>query len=176
VEQAVLIRVKDFLIDPAQLWPGGTGGGQPLGLVDLDVCPQDVRLEALPPFPLIGLGDPAHPVARALDAIVESAVRRGVDPTTSRARVPRRWQFNCCAAVAALDPQVRSIKLRAAGPPFSIGGDLEEFGTTRDPATAHLIRSSTLPAVPLARRADWSKFRRRNSGRKAQSQRREKTL
>jgi enoyl-CoA hydratase/carnithine racemase len=55
--------------------------------------------------------------------------------------------------VAALDPQVRSIKLRAEGPTFSIGGDLEEFGTTRDPATAHLIRSRTLPAVLLARRA-----------------------
>ena len=56
--------------------------------------------------------------------------------------------------VAALDPQVRSIKLRAVGPAFSIGGDLEEFGTTRDPATAHLIRSCTVPAEPLARRAD----------------------
>jgi enoyl-CoA hydratase len=235
VEQAVLNRVKDFLIDPAQLWPGGSGYGQPLGLVDLDVCPQDVRLEVLPPFPLIGLGDPAHPAALGLDAIVESAVsaealirqitrapraaavaiqllrsldglptmralqlesmcygllqgsaehaawlagrspprhpaapgrvvveRRDaelhvlLDRPTARNAIDRalRDQLYEAFTVAALDPQVRSIKLRAAGPVFSIGGDLEEFGTTRDPATAHLIRSSTLPAVPLARRAD----------------------
>src|SRR5262249_1565768 len=30
---------------------------------------------------------------------------------------------------------------------------LTEFGTTRDPATAHLIRSRTLPALALSRRA-----------------------
>jgi enoyl-CoA hydratase/carnithine racemase len=55
--------------------------------------------------------------------------------------------------LAALDHEVRSIKLRAVGPTFSVGGDLEEFGTTRDPATAHLIRSRTLPAVALIPRA-----------------------
>jgi enoyl-CoA hydratase len=234
VEQAVLIRVKDFLIDPAQLWQGGPDSGQPLGFVDLDVCPLDVRLEVLPPFPLIGLGDSAHPVARALDAIVESAISAAalIRQTTRAPRAAavaiqllrsldglpadRALQFESmcygllqgsaehaawlaarsplrhpaaqgrvvverCDAVlhvmldrpaarnaidrvlrdqlyeaftvAALDPQLRSIKLRAAGPAFSIGGDLEEFGTTRDPATAHLIRSRTLPAVLLARRA-----------------------
>jgi enoyl-CoA hydratase/carnithine racemase len=51
--------------------------------------------------------------------------------------------------VAALDPDVGTVKLRATGPAFSIGGDLAEFGTTRDPAEAHLIRSQTLPAIPL---------------------------
>jgi enoyl-CoA hydratase/carnithine racemase len=48
--------------------------------------------------------------------------------------------------LAALDPDVRSVQLRAAGETFCIGGDLNEFGTTRDPATAHLIRRRTLPA------------------------------
>jgi enoyl-CoA hydratase/carnithine racemase len=56
--------------------------------------------------------------------------------------------------VAGLDPEVRSVKLRAVGSTFSVGGDLEEFGTTRDPATAHLIRSRTLPALALAGRAE----------------------
>jgi hypothetical protein len=55
--------------------------------------------------------------------------------------------------LAALDPELRSIKLRAVGPNFSVGGDLDEFGTTRDPVTAHLIRTRTLPAVALAPRA-----------------------
>jgi enoyl-CoA hydratase/carnithine racemase len=51
--------------------------------------------------------------------------------------------------LAALDTEVRAINLRAVGNVFSIGGDLQEFGTTRDPATAHLIRSRSLPAVAL---------------------------
>jgi enoyl-CoA hydratase/carnithine racemase len=56
--------------------------------------------------------------------------------------------------LAALDPEIRSVKLRSTGDAFSAGGDLDEFGTTKDPATAHLIRSRTLPALALARRAD----------------------
>jgi hypothetical protein len=56
--------------------------------------------------------------------------------------------------VAVLDTEVRVVKLRAQGACFSIGADLAEFGTTRDPATAHLIRSRTLPALVLAARAD----------------------
>jgi enoyl-CoA hydratase len=57
-------------------------------------------------------------------------------------------------SVAAADPEVRSIKLRALGAAFSVGGDLDEFGTTRDPATAHLIRSRSLPALEIGARAD----------------------
>jgi hypothetical protein len=66
---------------------------------------------------------------------------------------PMRDQLSEAFGLAALDPEVRSIKLRAVGAAFSIGADLEEFGTTRDPATAHLIRSRTLPALALAGRA-----------------------
>lgn len=235
MEQAVLIQVKEFLIDPAQLWHGSRGSGRSLGLIDLDVCPHDLRLEDLPPFPLIGLGDSTHPVAASLDAIVESAVSalalirqttrapraaavaiqllrsldglpvdralqlesicygllqgsaehaawlaaRGplrdpaaagrvvvercdavlhvlLDRPTALNAIDRemRDQLYDAFTIAALDPAVRSIELRATGPSFSIGSDLDEFGTTRDPATAHLIRNLTLPAVALARRAD----------------------
>ena len=56
--------------------------------------------------------------------------------------------------LAALDPDIRSVKLRSVGEAFSAGGDLEEFGTTTDPATAHLIRARTLPALALARRPE----------------------
>jgi enoyl-CoA hydratase/isomerase-like protein len=34
----------------------------------------------------------------------------------------------------------RRVILDADGPPFSAGGDLDEFGTAIDPATAHLVR------------------------------------
>lgn len=47
---------------------------------------------------------------------------------------------------AALDKDVAHITLRARGKAFSLGADLEEFGTTTDPATAHHIRALTLPA------------------------------
>jgi enoyl-CoA hydratase/carnithine racemase len=51
--------------------------------------------------------------------------------------------------LASLDPDIERIDLRSAGKAFSIGADLTEFGTTRDPATAHAIRLHTLPARAL---------------------------
>ncbi len=42
--------------------------------------------------------------------------------------------------LAANDPSVASIHLRGNGPNFSSGGDLAEFGTRPDPASAHGIR------------------------------------
>ena len=234
VQQAVL-QAKDLLIDPRQGWSGATDTWQPLGFVDLSACPQNVHWKGLPPFPLIGLGDPAHPLAGTLDAIVEPPVSiealirqvtrapraaaaaaqllrslEGLPPERAlqlesmcygllqgsaehgawlAARVapeqvapagkliverhdsvlhlvidrpqarnaidrPLRDQLFEAFVLAALDPAVRSITLRATGSTFSVGGDLAEFGTTRDPATAHLIRSRTLPALALAQRAE----------------------
>jgi enoyl-CoA hydratase/carnithine racemase len=233
-----LPRLEDLLLDPTTLeaaphawadsWP-------PLGFVDLKACPSDIRIDSLPPFPLIGLGDAAHPLAPTLDAIVESPVLidalihqaartphaaavaaqllRGLDALpTARAlqfesacygllqgsdeharwlatRAPLRGQSSPagrvlvdrrgaeltltldrpCArnaidrvmrdqlgeafAVAAADREIGRIKLRARGAAFSVGGELEEFGTTRDPATAHLIRSRSLPALAIGARA-----------------------
>jgi hypothetical protein len=48
--------------------------------------------------------------------------------------------------VASLDPDVRTVRLTGEGKAFCTGGDLAEFGTTRDPEAAHLIRMQTLPA------------------------------
>lgn len=52
-------------------------------------------------------------------------------------------------SVASLDPEVTTVRLRAKGKAFCIGADLDEFGTTRDPATAHIIRMQTLPALAI---------------------------
>jgi len=57
-------------------------------------------------------------------------------------------------SLAAVDPEIASVRLRAAGRTFSLGAELGEFGTTTDPATAHYIRTLTLPAHPAARCAD----------------------
>ncbi len=40
------------------------------------------------------------------------------------------------------DVSIQEIVLRGAGPAFCSGGDLDEFGTLPDPATAHAIRST----------------------------------
>jgi enoyl-CoA hydratase len=44
--------------------------------------------------------------------------------------------------VAVVDADVASIVLRGEGRAFCSGGDLDEFGTLPDPATAHVIRST----------------------------------
>ncbi len=228
------MQIQDLLIDPFQKW-SGSDAWPPLGFVDLDACAHEARIDGLPPFPVIGLGDPTHPLAGALDAIIEPPISadallrevgrapraaaaavqllRSLEGLPSEraltlesicygllqgseeyhawlaARVPiaqpapagsinierreaalhlvldrplarnaidraMRDQLFETFTLAALDPELRSITLRAVGSVFSMGGDLEEFGTTRDPATAHLIRSRSLPALALLPKAD----------------------
>jgi enoyl-CoA hydratase/carnithine racemase len=53
--------------------------------------------------------------------------------------------------LAALDPGIVRIELAAEGRTFSLGADLDEFGTTLDPVEAHAIRTRTLPARALTR-------------------------
>ncbi|HZQ57100.1 MAG TPA: enoyl-CoA hydratase/isomerase family protein [Acidimicrobiales bacterium] len=48
--------------------------------------------------------------------------------------------------VAVADPSVEQVELAGAGPSFCSGGDLEEFGTVGDPATAHAVRLTRHPA------------------------------
>lgn len=52
--------------------------------------------------------------------------------------------------VAQLDPSVTGIVLSGNGPSFCSGGDLAEFGTLADPASAHLARTRHSPALALA--------------------------
>ena len=52
--------------------------------------------------------------------------------------------------VACADPTIERVVLAGAGPSFCSGGDLAEFGTRPDPATAHLVRLTRSPARLLA--------------------------
>jgi enoyl-CoA hydratase/carnithine racemase len=51
--------------------------------------------------------------------------------------------------VAQLDPSVDEVVLTGNGPSFCSGGDLAEFGTFSDPASAHLARTRYSPALVL---------------------------
>lgn len=224
--------IRDLLIDPSALCLSERATDRAVAFVDLSVCSTDKGIKTLPPFPLIGVGDRSHPVAAALDAVIEppvsaeslirqigSAPRAAAVSTqllrsleglpASRAlhleslaygllqgstehiawlsgrapaalSVPRgrlllerrdtalhitldrpqarnaidrvlRDQLVDALTVAAFDSEISAVKLRALGAAFCIGGDLAEFGTTQDPATAHLIRSRTSPAFLLGR-------------------------
>jgi enoyl-CoA hydratase/isomerase-like protein len=54
-------------------------------------------------------------------------------------------------AVAAADTGVARVELRGEGRAFCAGGDLDEFGTRPDPATAHLVRLERSVARALSR-------------------------
>lgn len=52
-------------------------------------------------------------------------------------------------AVAVHDPSVEQVVLAGRGPSFCSGGDLAEFGTFEDPASAHIARTRHSPALAL---------------------------
>ena len=54
-------------------------------------------------------------------------------------------------ALAVADDRIEEIVLSGAGPSFCSGGDLDEFGSLPDPATAHAIRTTRSAARLLAR-------------------------
>ncbi|UGQ13277.1 enoyl-CoA hydratase/isomerase family protein [Yinghuangia sp. ASG 101] len=55
--------------------------------------------------------------------------------------------------IVAADPDVRA-ELRGAGPSFSSGGDLDEFGTAVDAATAHVTRLARSAGLLVHRNRD----------------------
>lgn len=98
---------------------------------------------------------------RPADPLREPAVRverDGAQLLLCLNRPERRNAFSAamrdalCEGLALVhqDPTLASVELRGAGPCFSSGGDLDEFGSLPDPATAHAIRSTRNPARLLA--------------------------
>ena len=45
--------------------------------------------------------------------------------------------------IPAADPTVATVDIRGNGPVFCSGGDLDEFGSFENPASAHLVRTAT---------------------------------
>jgi enoyl-CoA hydratase/carnithine racemase len=68
----------DLILDPRRLWPGETVWAAPLAFVDLAKAGDVPRAIALPPCPVIGIGDPVHPLGSMLDAVIEPPVGAGL--------------------------------------------------------------------------------------------------
>lgn len=70
-----------------------------------------------------------------------------LDLTLSRPQVHNAYSWamrdQLCEALAlaCADPSIGQVHLHGEGPDFCSGGDLGEFGTLADPATAHLVRT-----------------------------------
>jgi enoyl-CoA hydratase/carnithine racemase len=87
--------------------------------------------------------------------------RSGDDLTITLARPARRNAVDArmrdalvdALAVAEADPHI-AVTIVGAGPSFCAGGDLDEFGTADDPATAHVVRVAASPAAALHRLRD----------------------
>jgi enoyl-CoA hydratase/carnithine racemase len=57
-------------------------------------------------------------------------------------------------AIALLDDTIESVRVRGRGRSFCAGGDLAEFGSVSDPASAHLIRTTANTAPLFVELAD----------------------
>jgi hypothetical protein len=79
--------------------------------------------------------------ARLHVALARAGARNAVDAAMQRALVD---------ALAAAGPE-DEVLLTGDGPVFSAGGDLDEFGSLADPASAHVLRLRRSPARALAR-------------------------
>jgi len=64
-----------------------------------------------------------------------------------------RMRDELCEALTLASADPVAIELQGAGPSFCSGGDLDEFGTLADPATAHMVRTTRSPARLLAEAA-----------------------
>ena len=115
-------------------------------------------LQAQTPRDRLRASDPGPPV------VVE---RAGKDLGIRLNRPTRRNSMSVemrdalCEALQLVvaDPTIRRACVSGNGKCFSAGGDLDEFGTAPDAATAHAVRSLRLPAAVLLQCADRVEFR-----------------
>ncbi|MFT7220964.1 MAG: enoyl-CoA hydratase [Candidatus Azotimanducaceae bacterium] len=72
--------------------------------------------------------------------------------------VPMRDGLSEAFQLVAMDDSIERVVVSGAGPCFSAGGDLTEFGTSKDVAEAHRIRQLKMPAQYLADAAQRYRF------------------
>ena len=83
----------------------------------------------------------------------EDTLRLTLDDPDNRNAIGIAMRNALCEALdmALADPGVARVELTGKGRIFSTGGQVAEFGSVSDPATAHWIRTLRLPACRLAR-------------------------
>jgi hypothetical protein len=91
--------------------------------------------------------EPAVLVDRVVDTLTITLNRPGRHNAFSR---QMRDELAEALELATADVTIARVVLEGAGPSFCSGGDLDEFGTFPDPATAHLVRLSRSPARLVA--------------------------
>lgn len=100
-----------------------------------------------------GRGDPERPVVAVerTDGLLKIVLDR---PERHNAiSTEMRDQLDEALALAEADDSIESVRISGAGPSFCSGGDLDEFGSRPDPATAHVVRLARSPARRMARLA-----------------------
>ena len=103
--------------------------------------PSEKRMGSPEPAVLIERPDAAP---ECLDIILNRPERRNALSVEMRDALIEALQL------LLADNTIRLARLQGRGKCFSTGGDLDEFGTTPDPATAHAVRSLRLPGALLA--------------------------
>jgi len=91
---------------------------------------------ANPPRPREDRGERVR-VERLEDTLHVTLVRAEVRNALDTAM---RDQLVAALELAVIDGSIAEVHLRGEGPAFCAGGDLDEFGSRPDPATAHLVR------------------------------------
>jgi hypothetical protein len=116
-------------------------------------------LQSGPEFAAWRKAHPSRPTPDPRDA--DARVRVARDGATLRITLTRPHKLNAldarmrdelveALALAAGDATVTRVELRGEGTSFCAGGDLDEFGTRPDPATAHVVRLERSVARALA--------------------------
>jgi enoyl-CoA hydratase/carnithine racemase len=99
---------------------------------------------------------PSQPLGRVLVERAGNALAILLDRPAAHNAIDRTMRDALREAfeLAALDPEIERVTLSGEGKAYCVGAELSEFGTTRDPATAHAIRMATLPTFAIADCAD----------------------
>lgn len=66
------MNIADLTLDARRLSQSEEVWGGPLVFIDLSASVPDQSEISLPPSPVIGIGDPSHPLAKALDCVLEA--------------------------------------------------------------------------------------------------------
>jgi enoyl-CoA hydratase/carnithine racemase len=143
----------------AQVLRAGTGQAIPAGLLIESLAYS--MLQSGPEFQAWLRERPA-PHAKAVEEDPVLVAREGpvLTVTLNRPEVHNAYnalmrdRLSDALSIAVADPTVKEVRWVGAGPSFCSGGDLTEFGTFPDPATAHLIRTTRSPAYALSLLAD----------------------